>query len=273
MEIVDESDVMEGRDTIGYRIKKAKETFEMLDKDDFVTVSIHRPPEPDVLADILRGVKREFSLKGINKRCSEYILTELGYRTCYRYLAQSGFLGVQKITKKIRDTIGSRLVDGYPEMANFVLSQRDNTVHVHLHVSQQQHEQLKEMSYDLYIPIGDVLLMCLVCAFNDLSDRCDTCSRADIKYEKYCSTDGYLSVIMNHTNEIVEKARLYIINSKPVLDIGIKEKEYVISSNIDIKVPSNYKKKLGVEKKLMSEIDKFLDESCGFGNSIGEYFS
>jgi len=141
MEMIDESDVIEGNDIIGYRINKARKMFDELDKDDFVTVTIHKPPEPDILSEILRGLKKEFSTRGINKRCTEYVLTELGYRTCYKYLAQSGFLIIQKTTKRIRDTIGSRLVDGYPEMANFVLSQRDNTFHIHLHVSQQQHEE------------------------------------------------------------------------------------------------------------------------------------
>jgi len=256
METVDESEVIEGNDIIGHRINKAKNKFEGLDTDDFVTVTIHRPPEPEILSEILRGIKKEFSTKRISKRCSEYILAELGYRTCYRYLAQEGFLSIQRTTKRIRDTIGSRLVDGYPEMANFVLSQRDNTVHSHFHVSQQQHEQLKEMSYDLYIPIGDVLLMCLICAFNDLNGRFEICSRADIKYERYCSTDGYLSIIMNHTNEIVEKARLYIVNSRPILELGIKEKECVIDAGM--KIPGNYKKKLDIEKKLMEDIDGFL---------------
>jgi len=78
----------------------------------------------------------------------------------------------------------------------------------------------------------------------------------DIKYEKYCSSDGFLSVIMNHTNEVVEKARLYIVNSRPTLELGIKEKESVIGSGLQ--VPDNYIKKLGAEKKLMKDIDKFL---------------
>ena len=263
MEIIDESDVIEGDDIIGYRINNAKEKFEGLDKDDFVTITIHRPPEPDILADILRGLKKEFSGKKINKRCTEYVLAELGYRTCYKYLAKSGFLDIQKITKKIKDTIGSRLVDGYPEMANFVLSQRDNTVSVYFHVSQQQHEQLKEMAYDLYIPTGDILLMCLVCVFNDLNGRFDSCTRSDIRYEKYCSTDGFLSVIMNHTNEIVEKAKLYISNSRPILELCIKEKECVIDS--DLKVPYNYQKKLGIEKKLMRDVDSLVENSYNAG--------
>ncbi len=261
MDIIDESDVIYGNDVIGYRINKAKEKFEGLDKDDFVTITIHRPPEPDILADILRGLKKEFSGKDINKRCTEYILTELGYKTCYKYLVQSGFLDIQKTTKKIKDTIGSRLVDGYPEMANFVLSQRDNTVSVYFHVSQQQHEQLKEMAYDLYIPTGDMLLMCLVCAFNDLNGRFDSCTRSDIKYEKYCSTDGFLSVIMNHTNEIVEKAKLYISNSRPILKLCIKEKECVIDSGLQ--VSHNYKKKLSLEQRLMKDIDELLESNYG----------
>lgn len=258
MEMIDESEVIEGNDVIGYRINKAKKIFDDLDKDDLVTVTIHKPPEPDILSEILRGLKKEFSARGINKRCTEYILAELGYRTCYKYLAKSGFLSIQKTTKRIRDTIGSRLVDGYPEMANFVLSQRDNTFRLHLHVSQQQHEQLKDMSCDLYIPIGDILLMCLICAFNDLNGRFDTCNKADIKYEKYCSTDGFLSVIMNHANEIVEKARLYVVNTRPVLELGIKEKECVIDSGL--KISDSYKKKLDIEQKLIKDIDKFLED-------------
>ena len=264
MEIVDESDVIEGDDVIGYRIKRAKKLFDELDKEDFVTVTIHRPPEPETLADILRGLKKEFSLKGMNNRCAECVLTELGYRTCYKYLARSGFLDIQKITKRIKDTIGSRLVDGYPEMANFVLSQRDNTVNIYVHVSEQQHKQLKEMSFDLYIPIGDILLMCLTCAFNDLEGRFETCGKMDIKYEKYCSANGYLSVIMNHTSEVVEKARLYIVNSRPTLELGIEEKESVIGSGL--KVPDNYMKKLGAEKKLMDSMDKFLGSNH---NTVG----
>lgn len=256
MEIVDESEVIEGDDVVGYRIKRAKKLFDELDKDDFVTVTIHRPPEPETLAEILRGLKKEFSVKGMNNRCTECVLTELGYRTCYKYLARAGFLDIQKITKRIKDTIGSRLIDGYPEMANFVLSQRDNTVNIYVHISEQQHKQLKEMAFDLYIPIGDVLLMCLTCAFNDLEGRFDTCSKMDIKYEKYCSSNGFLSVIMNHTGEVVEKARLYIVNSRPTLELGIKEKESVIGSGLQ--VPENYIKKLGAEKKLMKDVDKFL---------------
>jgi len=112
------------------------------------------------------------------------------------------------------------------------------------------------MAFDLYIPIGDILLMCLTCAFNDLEGRFDTCSKMDIKYEKYCSANGFLSVIMNHTNEVVEKARLYIVNSRPTLELGIKEKESVIGSGL--KVPENYMKKLGTEKKLINDVDKFL---------------
>jgi hypothetical protein len=264
MEIVDESEVIEGDDVVGYRLKRAKKLFDELDKEDFVTITIHRPPEPETLVDILRGLKKEFSVKGMNNRCTEHVLTELGYRTCYKYLARSGFLDIQKITKRIKDTIGSRLIDGYPEMANFVLSQRDNTVNIYLHVSEQQHKQLKEVAFDLYIPIGDVLLMCLTCAFNDLEERFDTCGKMDIKYEKYCSTNGFLSVIMNHTNEIVNKARLYIINSRPTLELGIKEKESVISSGLP--VPSNYMKKLGAEKKLLRDIDKFIGN---YHNTVG----
>lgn len=256
MDLVDESEVIEGNDVIGYRINKAREMFDELDGDDFITVTIHKPPEPDILTDILRGLKKEFATKGMNSGCTEYILTELGYRTCYKYLARSGFLSIQRITKRIKDTIGSKLVDGYPEMANFVLSQRDNTANVYLHISQQQHRQIKEMSSDLYIPIGDILLMCLVCAFNDLNERFETCSRIDLKYEKYCSTDGFLSVIMNHTKEIVEKARLYVINCRPVLELGIRERECVISAGIQI--PDNYKKKLSIEQRLMDDMDKFI---------------
>jgi|SRR3972149_4828083 len=255
MELIDESEVIEN-DVIGYRIKKAKKMFNDLDREDFVTVTIHKPPEPDILADILRGLKKEFAVKNMNNGCTEFVLAELGYRTCYKYLARSGFLEIQKITKRIKDTIGSKLVDGYPEMANFVLSQRDNTARIYFHISQQQHRQLKEMSYDLYISIGDILLMCLVCVFNDLNGRLETCSRIDLKYEKYCSADGYLSVIMNHTKEIVEKARLYIINSRPVLELGIREREGVITAGL--KTPDNYKKKLDMEQRLMDDMDKFI---------------
>jgi hypothetical protein len=262
MEIVDKSEVIEGNDVVGYRINKARESFSELDREDFITVTIHRPPEPDILNDILRGLKKEFSAKNMNSGCTEYVLTELGYRTCYKYLATAGFLDIQKITRRIKDTIGSRLVDGYPEMANFVISQRDNTAKVYLHISQQQHKQLKEMSSDLYIPIGDVLLMCLVCAFNDLNGRFDSCSRIDLKYEKYCSTDGFLSVIMNHTKEIVDKAKLYIINSRPVLELGIKERECIIEAGV--KIPDNYEKKLGVERRLMSDIDKYIGSNHNF---------
>ena len=265
MEIIDESEVIEGNDIIGYRINKAKKMFDGLDEDDSVTVTIHRPPEPDILTDILRGLKKEFSTKNISKRCTEYILAELGYRTCYKYLARSGFLDIQKTTVRIKGTIGSRLVDGYPEMANFVLSQRDNTVHTYFHVSRQQHEQLKEIADSLYIPIGDILLMCLVCAFNDLNGRFDTCSQADIKYEKYCSTDGFLSGIMNHINEIVEKAKLYVRNSRPTLELCIKEKEGVMNSGLE--VPDGYKKKLDIEQKLMNDMDKFLENN---DNAVGQ---
>ena len=264
MEIVDKSEVIEGNDVVGYRINKAREAFNDLDNDDFITVTIHRPPEPDILTDILRGLKKEFATKGMNSGCTEYVLTELGYRTCYKYLSRAGFMDVQKITKRIKDTIGSRLVDGYPEMANFVLSQRDNTANVYMHVSQQQHKQLKEMSSDLYIPIGDILLMCLVCAFNDLNERFEACGRIDLKYEKYCSTDGFLSVIMNHTSEIVDKARLYIVNSRPVLELGIKERECIIEAGI--KIPENYRKKLNVEQRLMGDIDNFVGN---FHNAVG----
>lgn len=271
MDLVDEDDIIYGDDVIGYRISKAKEKFEGLDKEDFVTITIHKPPEPDILADILRGLKKEFSGKNINKRCTEYILAELGYRTCYKYLATSGFTNIQKTTKKIKDTIGSRLVDGYPEMANFVLSQRDNTVSIYFHVSQQQHEQLREIAYDLYMPTGDVLLMCLVCAFNDLNGRFDSCTRSDIKYEKYCSTDGFLSVIMNHINEIVDKAKLYIRNSRPILELCIKEKECVIEKErmIDsgLQISYNYKKKLIMEQKLMKDIDELLINNYNFGTT------
>ena len=260
VDLVDRADCFEDdeNDIIGYRIKRAKEKFENLDKDDFTTVSINRPPEPDILSEILRGLKKEFSSKNINKRCVEYLLTELGYRTYYKYLSESGFLKIQKVTKKIRDTIGSRLVDCYPEMANFVLSQRDNTVHLYFHISQQQHEQLFEMASDLYIPIGDVLLICMTCAFNDLNERYDTCSNSDLKYEKYCSTDGFLSVIMEHINEVVRKARLYIINSKPVLELAIKEKECLIGAGIQ--VSDSYKKKLQIERKLREDIEEFLEK-------------
>lgn len=260
MEIIDESECFEDgeSDIIGYRIKKAKEKFETLEKDDFTTIAINRPPEPDILSEILRGLKKEFSSKSINKRCTEYVLVELGYKTLYKYLSQSGFQRTQKITKLIRDTISHRLVDGYPEMANFVLSQRDNTVHIYFHVSQQQHEQLYEINQDLYIPIGDVLLLCLICAFNDLNGRFNTCNKPDLKYEKYCSTDGFLSVIMNNINEIAEKARLYVINSKSVLELCIKEKECVISSGVQ--VPKDYTRKLQEEKKLRNGVYEFFLE-------------
>lgn len=257
--IIDESECFEDdeNDIIGYRIKKAKKRFEDLDKEDFITVTIHRPPEPDTLSDILRELKRELSKKSINKRCTEYILAELGYRTLYKYLSESGFQDMQDVTKKIRKTIGNRLVDRYPEMANFILSQRDNTVHTYFHISEQQHEQLQEIAYDLYIPIGDVLLMCIVCAFNDLNVRFDACSSSDLKYKKYCSTDGFLSVVMDHINEIAKKARLYIINSKPILELVIKEKECVICSGTQI--PDSYREELREERKLMESIKKFLE--------------
>lgn len=266
MDIVGKEDVIEGNDVIGYRINRAKEKFEELDREDFVTVTIHKPPEPDILYDIIRGLKKEFSIKDVNSGCTEYILTDLGYRTFYRYLANVGFIDIQRITKRIKDTIGSKLVDGYPEMANFVMSQRDNTANIYLHVSAQQHKQLKEMSSDLYISIGDVLLMCLVCAFNDLSGRFETCSKIDLKYEKYCSTDGFLSVIMNHAREIVDKARLYIINSRPVLELGIIERECILERKI--KIPENYGKKLSVEKRLMQDIDNFIGSNHNFVGTI-----
>ena len=66
-------------------------------------------------------------------------------------------------------------------------------------------------------------------------------------------------MIMNHTSEVVEKARLYIVNSRPTLELGIKEKESVIGSGL--KVPENYMKKLGAEKKLMVDMDKFLESN------------
>ena len=259
MEIIDEEDVIEGHDVIGYRINKARKRFEELDDDDSVTITIYKPPEPDILVDILRGLKREFYTKNISKRCTEYILAELGYRTLYKYLARSGFLNIQKTTIRIKGTIGSRLVDGYPEMANFVLSQRDNTASMYFHVSRQQHEQLKEMAEGLYISIGDILLMCLVCAFNDLNGRFDTCSQADIRYEKYCSTDGFLSIIMNHIDEVVNKAKLYIRNSIPILGLCVMEKECVINSGLN--VSDAYKKKLTIEKKLMDDMNKFLEDN------------
>jgi len=260
MEIVDKSECFEERDVIGYRIKKAKEKFEALEKEDLITVTINRPPEPDTLSEILRGLKREFSSKGVNKRCTEYVLAELGYRAFYKYLSRSGFLMIQKITKRIRDTIGHRLVDDYPD-ANFVLGlgQRDNRVRINVHVSQQQHEQLCEIGADLHISIGDALLMCMVCVFNDLNGRFDACSHSDVKYKKYCSTDGFLSVIMNHIDKITESARLYIINSKPILELGIKEKEYVISSGMQ--VPSDYAKKLQIERRLRDDVCKFFLEN------------
>src|SRR3990167_5217722 len=91
MELIDESEVIEN-DVIGYRIKKAKKMFNDLDREDFVTVTIHKPPEPDILADILRGLKKEFAVKNMNNGCTEFVLAELGYRTCYKYLARSGFI-------------------------------------------------------------------------------------------------------------------------------------------------------------------------------------
>ena len=52
METIDESEVIEGHDIIGYRIDKAKKKFDELEEDDSVTITIHRPPESDILTDI-----------------------------------------------------------------------------------------------------------------------------------------------------------------------------------------------------------------------------
>lgn len=260
IDIVDESECTEDNDNdndiVERSIWKAKAKFESLEKDDFSTVTIYKPPEPYIFTNILMEIKKEFSGDDINKRCTEFILAELGHNTFYNMLKSSGFLIVQKIVKKIRDAIGSRLIDGYPEMSNFVISQRDNTVRTDIHVSQQQHVLLKQLAHDLYIPIGDVLLICIICSFNVLRDRFKVCQNTDIKYDKYCSMNGYMSVIADNIREIVKKAYLYVINSKKELELSIEERLGAINSRKDI--GDGYKNKLVVEQKLMKEIEQFI---------------
>lgn len=253
--LVDGKDVKhKNNDIIDRYIKSLKEDFYLLNEEDKTAITIYSPPYPETLKNILKGIKKDIG----DKRFAEYFLTDMGYKLLYKRMATSKFLVVQRITKRIRDTIGTKLIENYPKMIADI-DERDNKTKITIHISQKQHEQLQEVEDDTNIGLGNVQLLCLICATNQLRDKFDVCQNSDIRYEKYCSTDGYLAVVFNTIEDMSDKLKRYIINALPVIKLSIAEREGAIKSGV-IKLPADYAKKLDKEIKLRDDIEKLLEE-------------